>query len=54
MVFRTKEKKETLDLDPVHRLVVACHIGGSGKKAARKFWLKIPLTLRSCYFETDD
>ena len=39
--------------DPVHRLVVACHIGGRGIKSARKFWLKIPSALRSCYFETD-
>jgi len=30
------------------------HIGGRGKKAAKKFWEKIPLILRSCYFETDD
>jgi len=40
--------------DPVHRLVIAHHIGGRGKKAAKKFWKKIPRILRSCYFETDD
>ena len=40
--------------DPVHRLVVAHFIGGRGKKAAKKFWEKIPLVLRGCYFETDD
>ncbi|MGH1434834.1 MAG: IS1 family transposase [Lewinella sp.] len=39
--------------DPVHRLVVACYIGGRGKSAAKKFWKKIPSTLRECYFETD-
>lgn len=40
--------------DPVHRLVVAHHIGGRGKKAAIKFWNKIPFVLQACYFETDD
>ncbi len=40
--------------DPVHRLVIAHHIGGRGKKAAIKFWDKIPSILRSCNFETDD
>ena len=40
--------------DPVHRLVVAYHIGGRGKKAARAFWNKIPDILKDCYFETDD
>ena len=40
--------------DPVHRLVIAYHIGGRGKRAAKKFWGKIPRALRSCYFETDD
>ena len=39
---------------PVHRLVIAHHIGGRGKKAAKKFWMKIPPILQSCYFETDD
>ncbi len=38
---------------PVHRLVIAHHIGGRGKKAAQKFWNKIPQALRSCNFETD-
>ena len=40
--------------DPVHRLVVAYHIGGRGKGAAKKFWDKIPPALQSCNFETDD
>ena len=40
--------------DPVHRLVIAYHIGGRGKEAAKKFWSKIPRVLRSCYFETDN
>ncbi len=40
--------------DPVLRLVVAYHIGGRGKKSAKKFWNKIPLVLRTCDFETDD
>ncbi len=39
--------------DPVHRLVIAHQIGGRGKKAAMKFWNKIPFVLRSCNFETD-
>ncbi len=45
--------------DPVHRLVIAYHrgaghIGGRGIRAAKKFWGKIPQTLQSCYFETDN
>ncbi|MEZ4933207.1 MAG: IS1 family transposase [Saprospiraceae bacterium] len=40
--------------DPVHRLVVAYHIGGRGTKAAKKFWDKIPPVLQGCNFETDD
>ncbi len=40
--------------DPVHRLVVAYHIGGRGKGAAKKFWDKIPPVLQGCNFETDD
>lgn len=40
--------------DPVHRLVVAYHIGGRGKKAAKEFWDKIPPALHGCKFETDD
>ena len=43
-----------LAYDPVHRLVIAHHIGGRGKNAARKFWDKIPSALHSCNFETDD
>lgn len=40
--------------DPVHRLVITYYIGKRGKKAARKLWNKIPVTLRKCMFETDD
>ena len=40
--------------DPVHRLVVAYHIGSRGKKAAKQFWNKIPAILKNCFFETDD
>jgi len=40
--------------DPLHRLVIAHYIGGRGKKAARKFWNKIPYALRGSKFETDD
>ena len=40
--------------DPVYRLVIAHHIGGRGKKAAKKFWDKIPTVLSSCGFETDN
>jgi len=40
--------------DPIHRLVIAHHIGGRGKRAAKKFWNKIPRILRKCNFETDD
>lgn len=40
--------------DPVHRLVVAYHIGGRGIGAAKKFWDKIPPVLQGCNFETDD
>lgn len=29
--------------DPIHRLVIGYHLGGRGKKAAKKFWKKIPL-----------
>ena len=39
--------------DPVHRVVVAYHIGGRGDKDARDFLAKIPKRLRSCCFETD-
>lgn len=39
--------------DPVHRLVIAYHIGARGIQAAKKFWNKIPTCLQSCYFETD-
>ena len=40
--------------DPVHRLVVAYHIGGRGIIAAKQFWDKIPQSLKTCNFETDD
>lgn len=40
--------------DPVHRLVIAYHIGSRGKRAAKEFWAKIPEQLKSCQFETDD
>ena len=39
--------------DPMHRLVIAYHIGGRGIAAAKKLWNKIPKNLRRCYFETD-
>jgi len=55
--FVGKKKKKRwiwVAYDPVHRLVVAHHIGGRGKRAARKFWKKIPDCLKSCEFETDD
>jgi len=39
--------------DPIHRLVIAHHIGGRCKRAAKKFWNKIPISLRKCNFETD-
>ena len=40
--------------DPIHRLVIAYHIGGRSKTAAKKFWNKIPRVLRDCNFETDN
>lgn len=40
--------------DPSTKLVIAYHIGGRGKSAAKKFWEKIPKELHDCYFETDD
>lgn len=39
--------------DPIHRLVVACHIGKRSAKAAKAFWKKIPDELKGCDFETD-
>ena len=39
--------------DPLMRLVVAYHIGGRGKRDAKKFWKKIPIELHDCDFETD-
>jgi IS1 family transposase len=40
--------------DPIHRVVVAYHIGSRSDKAARVLFKKIPKPLRSCRFETDD
>ena len=51
---KTKKRWIWVAYDPVHRLVIAYYIGGRGKKAAMKFWDKIPLTLQNCDFETDD
>ena len=50
---KTKKRWIWVAYDPVHRLVVTYHIGGRGKKAARKFWDKIPPILKTCSFETD-
>ena len=54
--FVKKKKKKRwiwVAYDPVHRLVIAYHVGGRGKKAAKKFWKKIPDALKDCFFETD-
>ena len=50
-----KLKKRWLWLcyDPMHRLVIAHHVGGRGKRDARKFWGKIPAVLHGSKFETD-
>ncbi len=54
-VKRKKDKRWIwIAYDPVHGLVVACHIGRRGTKAAKAFWNKIPDCLKSCQFETDD
>lgn len=54
-VNKKKEKRWIwIAYDPVHRLVVACHIGCRGIRSARAFWKKIPDTLKNCSFETDD
>ena len=54
-VNRKKEKRWIwIAYDPVHRLVVACHIGCRGIKSAKAFWKKIPDVLKKCSFETDD
>ena len=54
-VQRKKQKRWIwIAYDPVHRLVIAYHIGNRGIKAANQFWKKIPVTLRRCKFETDD
>jgi hypothetical protein len=34
--------------------VIAYPIGSKRKLAAQKFWSKIPIALKSCFFETDD
>ena len=51
---KTNKRWVWVAYDPVHRLVVAYYIGGRGKKAAKKFWNKIPTALQRCNFETDD
>lgn len=51
---KTQKRWIWVAYDPVHRLVIAYHIGGRGKKAAKKFWHKIPTILKDCFFETDD
>ncbi len=51
---RTQKRWIWVAYDPVHRLVAAYHIGGRGKKAAKKFWDKTPPLLRGCCSETDD
>ena len=50
---KTQKRWIWVAYDPVHRLVIAYHIGARGKQAAIKFWNKIPTCLQSCYFETD-
>ncbi|MCR9288957.1 MAG: IS1 family transposase [Bacteroidetes bacterium] len=40
--------------DPIHRLVLAYHIGDRGKKVAKEFWHKIPTVLKDCFFKIDD
>lgn len=40
--------------DPIHRVVVAYHIGDRSDRSARALYEKIPNRLRSCKFETDD
>nr|MBX2841728.1 hypothetical protein [Flammeovirgaceae bacterium] len=56
-----KALKERISLRTICRIfgvslswlqLFAHHIGGRGKKAAQKFWNKIPQALRSCNFET--
>lgn len=51
---KTEKRWIWVAYDPIHRLVVAYHIDKRGKEAALKFWNKIPIALRDCYFETDD
>jgi len=54
-VGERKEKRWIwIAYDPTNRLVIACHIGKRGGKAAKKFWRKIPSELKGCTFETDD
>ena len=41
--------------EPVHRQVIAFHVGGRGIDALQVLWKKIPRYMRKwCYFETDD
>jgi IS1 family transposase len=35
-------------------LVIAYHIGGRGKQAAKEFWGKTPSAFKGCFFETDN
>ena len=50
---KSKKRWIWVAYEPVSKLIVAHHIGGRGKKAAKKFWQKIPYQLRACNFETD-
>lgn len=50
---KTKKRWIWVAYDPVSKLVIAHHIGGRGKRAAKKFLQKIPPQLRDCAFETD-
>ncbi|MEM9887284.1 MAG: IS1 family transposase [Bacteroidota bacterium] len=50
---KAKKRWIWIAYDPIHRLVVAYHIGSRSKAGAKKFWKKIPPLLRTCYFETD-
>ena len=50
---KTSKRWLWLAYDPVHRLVIAYHIGQRDTAAAQTFWSKIPSQLKSCNFETD-
>jgi len=51
---RTRKRWIWVVYDPVHRLVIAQHIGGRGKRDAKKLWKKVPSCLKDCMFETDN